>query len=92
MGLDFYKNFACCSLVNDKLLQQFMNTNLKIMNIILLTLAGCVEGIVCPQFLEDEVRLDIDEAIKAIKPSVFPNVYDVKFTPVFYKLGVPKGN
>ena len=47
---------------------------------------------VCPQSLEDEVRLDIDKAIKAIRPSVFPNVYDVKFTPVFYELEVPKGN
>ncbi|XP_062612612.1 schlafen-like protein 1 isoform X2 [Saccostrea cucullata] len=51
---------------------------------------GCVEGIPCPQAREDEVRLDIDEAIKTINPPVFPNIYQVKFTPVFYKLGVPK--
>ena len=72
---------------NDKLLQQFNNNEYHIV-----TLAGSVEGIVCPQSLEDEVRLDIDKAIKAIRPSVFPNVYDVKFTPVFYELEVPTGN
>jgi hypothetical protein len=53
--------------------------------------SGCVEGVSCPQSREDEVRLDIDDAIKAIKPAVFPNSYNVKFTPVFYKIGVPKG-
>ncbi|XP_061166942.1 schlafen-like protein 1 [Saccostrea echinata] len=51
---------------------------------------GCVEGIPCQQAREDGVRLDIDEAIKTIIPPVFPNIYEVKFTPVFYKLGVPK--
>lgn len=52
---------------------------------------GYVEGILCPQSLEDEVRLHIDEAIKAISPSVFTNIYTVKFTPVYFQVGVPKG-
>lgn len=52
---------------------------------------GYVEGILCPQSLEDEVRLFIDEAIKAIKPSVFTNIYTVKFTPVYFQVGIPKG-
>lgn len=52
---------------------------------------GYVEGIFCPQSLEDEVRLHIDEAIKAISPSVFTNIYTVKFTPVYFQVGVPKG-
>lgn len=52
---------------------------------------GYVEGIFCPQSLEDEVRLHIDEAIKAISPSVFTNIYTVKFTPVYIQVGVPKG-
>lgn len=52
---------------------------------------GYVEGILCPQSLEDEVRLHIDEAIKAIRPSVFTNIYTVKFTPVYFQVGVPKG-
>lgn len=52
---------------------------------------GYVEGILCPQSLEDEVRLFIDEAIKAIQPSVFTNIYTVKFTPVYFQVGVPKG-
>lgn len=50
-----------------------------------------MEGILCPQSLEDEVRLHIDEAIKAISPSVFTNIYSVKFTPVYFQVGVPKG-
>lgn len=50
-----------------------------------------MEGILCPQSLEDEVRLYIDEAIKAIRPSVFTNIYTVKFTPVYFQVGVPKG-
>lgn len=53
---------------------------------------GYVEGILCPQSLEDEVRLHIDEAIKAISPSVFTNIYTVKFTPVYFQVGVPKEN
>lgn len=50
-----------------------------------------MEGIFCPQSLEDEVRLHIDEAIKAISPSVFTNIYTVEFTPVYFQVGVPKG-
>ncbi|CAC5406169.1 Schlafen-like protein 1 [Mytilus coruscus] len=44
---------------------------------------GIVEGIKCDHRKEDTIRKDsIDPGIKAIKPEIFPENYNVKFTPV----------
>ncbi|WAR16398.1 SLNL1-like protein [Mya arenaria] len=43
---------------------------------------GYVTGYQLNQTQEDRLRLQIDDAIKDIKPTIFPNDYSVDFTPV----------
>ncbi|XP_061178396.1 schlafen-like protein 1 [Saccostrea echinata] len=54
--------------------------------------SGSVEGVSCSQAKEDELRLEIDEAIKSIYPPIFTDAYDVKFTPVMKKSEIRKGD
>ncbi|XP_064651835.1 uncharacterized protein LOC135502739 [Lineus longissimus] len=43
---------------------------------------GKVVGVKCNQKQEDKARISIDHAIKAIRPSVFPETYSISFIPV----------
>nr|KAG5688372.1 hypothetical protein BaRGS_010515 [Batillaria attramentaria] len=49
--------------------------------------AGRVIGFPCSQALEDDYRLLIDEALKSIEPSIFPDRYRVRFVPVMEESG-----
>ncbi|XP_052765621.1 uncharacterized protein DDB_G0290301-like [Mya arenaria] len=49
--------------------------------------AGHVTGYEITQSKEDRLRLQIDEAIKDIKPNIFPNDYSVVFIPVTNQKG-----
>ncbi|KAK6167774.1 hypothetical protein SNE40_021725 [Patella caerulea] len=43
---------------------------------------GLIQGVICSQQEEDCLRLKIDQAIKQIDPSIFPQMYSVSFIPV----------
>ncbi|XP_076082619.1 uncharacterized protein LOC143053718 [Mytilus galloprovincialis] len=46
---------------------------------------GKVIGTQCDHATRDRIRIDIDTAIKTIKPNVFPQNYHVDFIPVYHK-------
>lgn len=48
---------------------------------------GLVTGIECPREKEDDFRLLIDDAMKRLRPPVFPDLYSVKFIPVMMENG-----
>lgn len=49
--------------------------------------SGKVIGFPCTQAQEDDFRLLIDEALKNIEPTIFPDKYKVRFVPVMQEDG-----